>query len=312
MRGWHLLQHLGRLQHNSGWRELLPYGEEMEDVLLDFPVDMLPNEYKATILNMFIRANESAARATGHLVYATVGIRLNKYLIGHLQEMRNFAAQADAISDLANIFLCISENEDAKFYFQKLRDLGAEMGCFRMECMSCIGLGGQALLRGFQTDGIDLLRNALIASSLLLPSDNQLGHEIVSLQALTDALFDINNIDEVEPLVLRMALLAKDEQNDSIGKMQFKTIFSMIRLHEARDRPKEAADEVRTLVDLVYRHRVKLSERYSEMRHMLVDATEYLKILHPETGDKQLTASLQRAIVQDCRPMHLSCPPGEA
>lgn len=284
------------------WRELLPLGEEMEDVMLDLPIELLSNAHKTTIINMFIQANEYAARATGQFEHATTAIRLSKYLIAHFEKMEDFAAQGQAITDIANIFVCISKHEDAKFYFQKLRDLGVQHGCFTMECMSCIGLGEQALLEGFQTDGVDLLRNAVAASSLMIPGDNPLGYEMNSLQALAGALFDLNNIDEAEPLVLRMALLAKGVQLYTLEKMQLKSIFFTIRLHEARGRSKEAADELRVLVDLVHRHRAELSERPAELGHMMVDAATYLKILHPDTGDKQLSASLQRAIFQCSRP----------
>jgi hypothetical protein len=312
LRGWHFLQDVSGLEHISHWDELLYFGAEMEDVLLD-----LPDEFQTLVLGLFIRANSHAATA-GHAVYAFTTIRLNKRLIDHLGKIRSFEAQGKAIFHHANLLAPfsnnedaifyyhklahISFNEDATFYYQKLRDLGAEMGCFTMECMACRGLGEQALLQGRQKDGFDLLRNAVVASSLLLPEDDQHGHEVTSLQALTTALFGFNEIDEAETLVLRMVLLEKGRQYDECERVQIVNILYMIRLHEARDRPKEAADELRILVNLLYRHRVELRKRYDQLRPILLDAKKYLKILHPETGDKKLIASLQRATLQCGRP----------
>jgi hypothetical protein len=297
LRGWHFIQDVSGLEHISYWRELLHFGEEMEDVLLD-----LPDEIQTLALELFIRANCHACTTLGNAVYATTAIRLNKCLIDHLGKIRSFEAQGKTIFHHANLLAHFSNNEDATFYYQKLRDLGAEMGCFTMECMACRGLGGQALLQGRQKDGFDLLRNAVVASSLLLPEDDQSGHEVTSLQALTTALFDFNEIDEAETLVLRMVLLEKGRQYDECERVQIVNILYMIRLHEARDRPKEAADELRILVNLLYRHRVELRKRYDQLRPILLDAKKYLKILHPETGDKKLIASLQRATLQCGRP----------
>ena len=295
--------------HTRNWREMIPLGEEMEYVIMGIPIKLFKlgglnsgEEDRAYILNLFITANESALCETGQHMYGHTCIRLYKHLIEHLEKFGSFTAQGKAIFDIADRCVTVSKNEDARFYYQKLRDLGTELGCFTMEYMACIGLGEQALLQGFQEDGFDLLRNAVVATSLLAPGHDQRSHEFISSQALTNALFDVNKIDEAETLVLRMVLLEKDMQCAGVEKIQVRNTLYMIRLHEARGRPKEAESEVRNLFNLLNpKYLGSLGKRCDELIPMLGTATKYLKILHPVTGDKRHSASMQRMIKYSIR-----------
>ena len=95
----------------------------------------------------------------------------------------------------------------SRFYYQAARDVGAAHGFFSIESMACKGLGSAAIDAGRHEEGLDLLRNALVAAELNELDDPKL--ELAALLSLVSALFQTNSIDEVEPLVLRYREAAK-------------------------------------------------------------------------------------------------------
>jgi hypothetical protein len=89
------------------------------------------------------------------------------------------------------------------------------------------------LEEGRHEEGVDLLRNALAASSLR-ENENDTFMELKALSNLVDALFLTHGIDEVAPLVLRYREAANAE-SQKIGRVCFQELSSLCasaRLHE--------------------------------------------------------------------------------
>ena len=82
-------------------------------------------------------------------------------------------------------------------------------------------------------DGVDLLRNALAASSLREDEDDT-DLELSVLRQLTHVLFQTHEIDEVEPLVLRFREVAK-AYSQRFGRVciwELQSLYASARLHE--------------------------------------------------------------------------------
>ena len=123
--------------------------------------------------------------------------------------------------------------QKAAGFFQRARDVGAAHGFFSVECKACHGLGHRALDEGRHEEGLDLLRNALAASSLR-ENENDNIMELQVLAQLTDALFLEHEIDEVEPLALRYREASRAE-SQKIGRFCFwelESLYASARLLE--------------------------------------------------------------------------------
>jgi hypothetical protein len=95
--------------------------------------------------------------------------------------------------------------------------------------------------QGRQEEGVELLRNALVAANLSEHEGEERRNqeELCVLRSLIEALFKIAAIDEVEPLVLRYRELTKAEtakaETERIGGLSFREMRSFYfnaRLHE--------------------------------------------------------------------------------
>jgi len=123
--------------------------------------------------------------------------------------------------------------QDAAGYLQRARDVGAAHGFFSVECKACIGLSNRAIEEGRHEEGVDLLGNALAASSLREDEDNT-DMELRALAQLTDALLLTHAIDEVDPLVLRYreAAKAQSRRDGRVCFWELSSLYYSARLHE--------------------------------------------------------------------------------
>jgi hypothetical protein len=130
--------------------------------------------------------------------------------------------------------LCFFETRmsEAATWYQRARDVGAAHGFFSLESTACMGLGTAETDAGRYEEGVALLRNALVAAELNELDDPK--YELDALELLVQALFEINSIDELEPLLLRYREAAKAHSVNEGGAC-FSEINSRLcsaRLHE--------------------------------------------------------------------------------
>ena len=89
-----------------------------------------------------------------------------------------------------------------------------------------------AMIEGRHEEGLDLLRNALVAAELNELDDPK--YELDALPPLVQALFKTKSVDEVEPLVLRFREAGKAQSTKEGGACfaEFDSLFCSARLHE--------------------------------------------------------------------------------
>ena len=180
----------------SDWRGVLKL-EGRVDELLEGRGDAVCNYF----LEVFARAHVMGRNATRSRTHALSVIRLEERRIELLGKMERFRDQASALCCVADS-LCILDNfHEAERTYTRARDLGAQHGFFSAECLACLGLGHVCTEEGRPEEALELLRNAVAASTLVELEDSS--YQLNSLQRLIDALLIANAIDEMEPLILR-------------------------------------------------------------------------------------------------------------
>jgi hypothetical protein len=192
-----------------------------------------PDADRNATLKEFKWAHTLACGATGSIDHALAAVRLLDRRTEFLGNMERFRDQGGAMCDAAWHLVDVGKDEEAALYFQRARDVGAAHGFFSVECKACLGLGGIALARGRQDEGVDLLRNALAASSLREDEDDT-DLELSVLRQLTHVLFQTHEIDEVEPLVLRFREVAK-AYSQRFGRVciwELQSLYASARLQE--------------------------------------------------------------------------------
>ena len=190
------------------------------------------DDWHAGILLAFCDAHQMGRQATGSNDHARSFVGLSERRIALLGKLQRFRDQGEAMCNLSNILRSLERDSEATTWSQRARDVGAAHGFFSLESMACVGLGMAAIDAGRHEEGLQLLRNALVAAELNEVDDPQ--YELDALGVLVQALFSANLIDEVETLVLRYRNAAK-AQSEKEGVFCFSELNSQLfsaSLHE--------------------------------------------------------------------------------
>jgi len=219
------------------WRGMLKWEGRLEQLL-----EGRSDDARVAILYNFKWAHAVAWHATGSTDHALAVVRLKDRRIELLGNMERFRDQGEAMCGAADHLSFAGKVQEAAEYFQRARDVGAAHGFFSVECKACLGLGKLAMIESRHEEGVELLRNALAASSLR-ENENDTAMELYVLRHLTDALFQTHAIDEVEPLVLRFREAA-EAQSRKFGRvcyMELQSLYASARLHEVGTPPHPAS-----------------------------------------------------------------------
>jgi hypothetical protein len=183
------------------------------------------------IFRTFSAAHQMGYQATGSEDHARSCIGLEERRIPLLGKLQRFRDQGEAMCNLSDILCFLERKSEATTWYQRARDVGAAHGFFSLESMGCIGLGTTTLEEGRHEEGIELLRNALVAAELNELDDPK--YEVEALNALISGLFRSNAIDEAEPLVLRYREAAKAQsKKEGVCFAELNSLLFSARLHE--------------------------------------------------------------------------------
>ena len=156
-------------------------------------------------------------------------IRLRKRRVELLGKMERFRDQGEAMCGCGTMLVGIGQRQEGERYFQKARDVGAAHGFFMVESQACIGLGKMSVLEGRREEGLDLMRNSVVAARL--GEGDADSNELYALTTLIPALFEASAIDEVEPLLPRFQELSNsDDRGSLLGTLR--SLLFNARLHE--------------------------------------------------------------------------------
>jgi tetratricopeptide (TPR) repeat protein len=218
-------------EQGDDWRGVLKWEGRLEQLL-----EGRSDAARCDVLSDFRWAHAAAWAATGSTDHALVAVRLEDRRIELLGNMERFRDQGEAMCDAADVrryLVRAGKVQEAAAYYQRARDVGAAHGFFSVECKACLGLGRVAMNEGRHEEGVDLLRNALAASSLREDEDDTY-MELEVLAELTHALFRTHEIDEVEPLVLRYreAAEAQSQKDGRVCFCELQSLYTSARLLE--------------------------------------------------------------------------------
>ncbi|KAJ1469227.1 hypothetical protein T484DRAFT_1852456 [Baffinella frigidus] len=194
--------------HASGdWKTVLEHAGRMEEMMAH-----RTEAYCEAVLANFSHALRLGWNSTGSQDHARSFVALEERRIPILGNLQRFRDQGNSMCTLA-IFFSVLHRGDVSpqscVYFERARKVGEAHGFFTVECKACTGLGRAAMREGRHEEGVELLRNELVAARLNEMDDPKF--ELDSLDALIDALFATDAVDEAEPLVQRFREAAKEQ-----------------------------------------------------------------------------------------------------
>jgi len=213
------------------WRGVVKWEGRMEELVSQRLEARQSDDACLTVLSRFSNAHLSGFYETGSKDHARSYAGLVERRIPLHGKLQRFRDQGEAMCNLSDILRFLDRYSEAATWYQRARDVGAAHGLFSLESKACMGLGRAAIDAGRHEEGVELLRNALVAAEL-----NELDHpkfELDALKSLVYALFKTNSIDEVEPLVLRYRDAAKAKsEKEGVCFEEFHSFVYSARLHE--------------------------------------------------------------------------------
>ena len=183
---------------SDNWQGVLKFAGRMEEVISAVPTSEI------AVLSTFWRSHHMAYHETGGEDHIESCVKFLERQIPLLGELQCFWDQGEAMWNLAQEFRTIREDIKAKFWYEKMRKVGESHGFFSLESKACRGLGSAALEAGHLIEGMDLLRNALVAAELNELDDPQ--YEILALESLVEKLvvsfsFDDDGVESLAQMV---------------------------------------------------------------------------------------------------------------
>ena len=181
------------------WREVLKWEGRMDEMMegqISLTCEIILMWFR-NAHNSGVLSTMSGTLPTGSPHHSLSSIRLTEQLIDLLGKRQRFRDQGEEICALADSLRAAGKRQEASLYYQRARKVGEAHGFFSVECRACFGLGREKLEEGRHEEGLDLLRNALVASRL---SENEglSTWERPVLRSLIEALFLTEAIDEVD------------------------------------------------------------------------------------------------------------------
>ena len=130
-------------------------------------------------------------------------------------------------------------------------------------------------------------------------------HAVMISDEFCAVLFSLNSIDEAEPIVKRFPTLVQKTMKKGSQRLQHKHMRGHIllaRLHEAKNRPEEAASEIYKMLSLIDANKECIHDFRPLFIHLLDQALERLRILQDtDIGDLQLAKAVYSLRIQQMK-----------
>jgi hypothetical protein len=159
------------------WALILTFEERMTQLLTDTPEPIVSDSTYVWTIGIFAWAHSKAIAAldmefapTSSSIFRVHVLRyveLQEFRIPVLKRMQSFSDLLLAMTSSGQILTKIYDFDGAEKSFEQARSFGAANGMFEAECVSCLGLGNVYKLTNRVDEGLQLLRNAVIAGNLV-------------------------------------------------------------------------------------------------------------------------------------------------
>ena len=187
----------------SDWRGVLKWEGRMEQL-----IEGEDDSDCDSILAAFAHAHRLGFLSTRSTDHALSIVSLQERRVELLGEMQRFREQGETLCDVGDHLCFLGKRKDAGVSFQRARNIGEAHGLSTLECKSCLGLGKLAMAEGRDDEGVELLRNALVAA--MSEEDDDIEDEegdstLELIVLLVRALLDVLRENEADARVLTVA-----------------------------------------------------------------------------------------------------------
>ena len=256
------IEDMGACYNGDDWRGVLKWEGRM-DAMMDNKTD----EACSAILNVFKWANRNALDSTGIDDHAEKIILLEEQRSEVMRNLQRFRDQGALLCSAADVLIYLGRLKEAAGFLKRGRDIGEAHGFFSLECQATTLMGQLSILEGREEEGLELLRNSLIAASLNEDDDDQ--YELAVISQLCNALLNARAIAEVEPLLLRYreAATAETDTKGSLCIEKLRSIIASARFHEVLHITIPCGDPFHTSLPALHQRRSRLPPRPREHTH---------------------------------------------
>ena len=253
------------------------------------------NEQTSKIHYALVAAYKMGISSTGdpENVYANAVVPVLKELAELMRKAKLFSEQGMALCELGHMTNRIlgNGNKTSVKYYEKARVIALRHGDYRLKAVSCLALGVSARDEDRQFEAAAFFRTAVAAAA----HDNS-ASELGCCSQLIDALLELNSIDEAETFIQRLSrIIQRVPGSDLKGPAsvyQLSYHQQSARVLEARGNFLKAEREVRKMIELIHANESDVRKFRTTFLHILEVANKKLKVLDPETGNKNLVKSM--------------------
>ena len=244
------------------------------------------------------------SNTTNDIIYSSNLIPILRKMIILDEKEKRFEKMGILVCEMGQSFNFLKKYVDEMGCYIRAIHIGDTFGIASVKCVGNFGLGRIFTKVKLFLEAKPLLRIALEAAESV-KSDYMYEHAVVCSDELCTVLFNLNSIDEAEPIIKRFPTLVQKTMKNGSQRLQHKHMTGYIllaRLHEAKNRPKEAVSEIYKMLALIDANKDAIHDFRPSFIHLLDRALESLRILqNTDIGDLQLAKAVCRLKTQQIK-----------
>ena len=200
-----------------------------------------------------------------------------------LAKLERFNDQGTLLCYVADCYNLIGEYEKSNSHHKQARRIAEDHGFYSIECLSCRGHGQSLVDQGKVEEGLDLLRNAVIAGPLCeIDADS---YELSALDALVLALVNEGCMSEASHHVTRLCGLAMEKSQETIDIRLPIGLFLKVRIHAASDEVEKATEGLYNILKLLRKHEEQVSESVYHFKEIIKNCMILLRCMQEKKID---------------------------
>ena len=287
------------LYDSCQWRKLLKWSSYLNPLL-----ELIDDDGQRILLNIFKDANQMGSNATIEAVYSSNMIPILEKMIILDEKEKRYEKQGILLCELGQCFHFLRNDIEEMACYIRAIEIGDKHGIASVKCVGNFGVGRIFTKIKWFLEAKPLLRIALEAAESE-ETDYMHEHAILCSDELCTVLFNLNSIDEAEPIIKRFPTLVQKTMKKGSQLLQHKHLINHIllaRLHEAKNRPEEAKSEIYKMLSLIDANKDAIHDFRPSFIHLLDRALENLRILQDtDIGDLQLAKAVCRLKTQQIK-----------
>jgi ATP/maltotriose-dependent transcriptional regulator MalT len=200
-----------------------------------------------------------------------------------LAKLQRFKDQGTLLCYIADCYNLTGDYNESNKNHKQARRIAEDHGFYSIECLSCRGHGQSLVDQGIVEEGLDLLRNAVIAGPLCeIDADS---FELCALDALVLALVNKGHMSEASSHISRLCELATKNSHDTIDIRLPISLFLKVRIHTASGEVEKATEGLYDILKLLQNNEKQVIESLQHFKEIVKNCMILLKSMREKLLD---------------------------